>query len=82
MPLATLTNKGQITIPKAVRKTLGLQPGDKLEFTVNRQGEIACRAVTRKVDDVFGKLHKPGRKPVSVKAMDETIKRRLKERER
>lgn len=32
--LATLTAKAQITIPSAVRKALGLQPGDRLVISV------------------------------------------------
>ena len=32
------------------------------------------RPVTKKVDDVFGRLYKPDRKPVSVEEMDEKIK--------
>jgi AbrB family looped-hinge helix DNA binding protein len=78
MPLATITNKGQVTIPKAVRQSLGLHPGDKLEFVVNRDGEVMCKPIIKKVDDVFGKLHKPGRKPVSVKAMDAAVKQKMK----
>jgi AbrB family looped-hinge helix DNA binding protein len=32
MPIATLTRKGQVTIPLAVRAALGLHTGDKLDF--------------------------------------------------
>ncbi len=32
---ATLTSKGQITIPKAIRRRLGLEPGQVLEFDEN-----------------------------------------------
>ncbi|MEW6077592.1 MAG: AbrB/MazE/SpoVT family DNA-binding domain-containing protein [Thermodesulfobacteriota bacterium] len=80
MPLATITNKGQITIPKAVRQSLGLHTGDKLEFIINAQGEVLCKPVIKRVDDVFGSLNMPGRKPVSVKAMDAAIKQKIKER--
>ena len=80
MPLATLTGKGQITIPVSVRQSLGLHAGDKLEFVLNENGEVICKPVVRRVDDVFGRLHKPGRKPVSVEAMDATVRRKLKER--
>jgi AbrB family looped-hinge helix DNA binding protein len=58
MALATLTNKGQITIPKTVRDSLGLQSGDKIEFILKNDGEALVRPVTKKVDDVFGILHK------------------------
>jgi len=66
MALATLTNKGQVTIPKAVRESLGLHSGDKLEFVIVENGKACIRPVTKKVDDVFGRLYKPEKKPVSV----------------
>ncbi len=39
----TLTSKGQATIPKHIRDSLGLKPGSKLEFDVNDQGDIVLR---------------------------------------
>lgn len=36
----TLTQKGQVTIPKAVRDALQLRPGDPVTFDVNREGQI------------------------------------------
>lgn len=80
MPLATLTSKGQITIPLAVRQILGLNAGDKLEFIIGKNGEVTFKPVAGRVDDVFGKLHKPERKPVSVEAMNDAVRRKLKER--
>ena len=79
MHIAKLTNKGQITIPKTVRQSLGLHPGDKLEFIINKNDEVLFKPIVKKVDDVFGKLHKPDRKSVSVKAMDAAIKQKMKE---
>ncbi|MBI4621496.1 MAG: AbrB/MazE/SpoVT family DNA-binding domain-containing protein [Desulfobacterales bacterium] len=66
MALATLTNKGQATILKEVRDSMGLHPGNKLEFVINENGEALFKPVTKKVDDVFGRLYKHGRKPVSI----------------
>ena len=74
MALATLTNKGQVTIPKSVRELLGIHSGDKLEFVVIENGKAYIRPVTKKVDDVYGRLYKPDRKPVSVDEMNEKIK--------
>jgi len=78
MALATLTSKGQVTIPKAVRDSLRLHPGDKLDFLVTDDGEAVLRAVTKRVDDVFGKLHRPSRKAVPVERMDSAINRKMR----
>ncbi|MDX2000606.1 MAG: AbrB/MazE/SpoVT family DNA-binding domain-containing protein [Thermoanaerobaculia bacterium] len=40
MTTATLTSKGQITIPKSIRELLGLDSGDVLEFRLNAQGKV------------------------------------------
>ncbi len=77
MALATLTKRGQVTIPQAVRESLGLHTGDKLEFIINKSGEALFRRVTKKVDDVFGRLHKTERKPVSVEQMDAVIRQKI-----
>ena len=78
MALATLTSKGQITIPKAVRNSLHLHAGDKIEFVITENKEAFFRPVTRKVDDVFGRLYKPGRKPVSIDKMDAGIRQKMR----
>ena len=78
MPLATLTSKGQVTVPKAVRNSLHLQAGDKVEFVITESKEAILRPVTKKVDEVFGRLHKPGRKPVSIEKMDAGIRQKMK----
>jgi AbrB family looped-hinge helix DNA binding protein len=78
MATATITSKGQITIPKMVRDALHLHSGDKLEFIVSQDGEVLIRPVTKKVDDVFGRLHKPGRKAASIEEMDRAINKRIR----
>jgi AbrB family looped-hinge helix DNA binding protein len=79
MALATLTKKGQITIPKTIRDSLGLHTGDKLEFIISEKGEAIFRPLTRKVDDVFGKLYKSGRKPVSIEELDDIVKQNMRQ---
>jgi antitoxin PrlF len=78
MALATLTNKGQVTIPKAIRESLGLHSGDKLEFVLVESGKAFIRPVTKRVDEVFGRLYKSERKPVSVEEMDEKIRQKMR----
>jgi antitoxin PrlF len=41
----TLTSKGQVTIPKAIRDHLGLKPGHKVAFVADRQGRVVVEAV-------------------------------------
>ena len=38
-----LTVKGQVTIPKRVRDTLGLKPGDEVDFEVDEKGAVHLR---------------------------------------
>ncbi len=80
MALATLTTKGQVTIPKIVRESLKLNTGDKIEIIVTDQREAIIRPVSKKVDDIFCKLHKPGRKPVSLEDMADTIRNRMRDK--
>ena len=78
MILSTITSKGQITIPKEIREKLMIGTGDKIEFVITKDREALIRPISKKVDDLFGKLHKPGVKAVSTEAMDEAIARKLK----
>ena len=79
MPSATITSKGQVTIPKAVRDSLKLHAGDKIEFVVTNKREALLRPISKKVDDVFGKLHKPNRKNISTREMDAAIRKKVKD---
>lgn len=74
MSTATLTSKGQTTIPKDVRDHLMLHPGDRLEFVL-KDNVVILRPATRKVTDIKGFLPKPKR-PVSLAEMDNAIRRR------
>ena len=41
-----LTTQGQVTIPASIRKSLGLHPGDRVNFSENDRGEIVLEKVT------------------------------------
>ncbi len=78
MITATITSKGQITLPKAVRERLKLRTGDRVAFAVNSEDEAVMKPVTRSVEQVFGILYKKGQKTASVEEMDQAIKKRMK----
>ena len=80
MALATITTKGQLTIPKTIRESLQLHSGDKVEIIVTDTKEAIMRPISKKVDDLFGKLHKPDRKSVTLEEMDEAVTRKMKEK--
>jgi antitoxin PrlF len=66
---ATLTSKGQTTIPKEIRDSLGIKPGDRMTFTLMPDGTVLIRVKRKSVMDLAGVLHKKGRKPVSIAQM-------------
>lgn len=76
MTFATLTSKGQITLPKEVRTRLNLQAGDRLEF-IWVGDELRVRPASRKVDEVFGKFRRPQQPVLSVEEMNTAIQKRI-----
>lgn len=79
MTMATITSKGQLTIPKDIRDALMLHNGDKVDFVITEEGEVLLRPVTKRVDQVFGRLHKPGRKTLSPEDMDDAIREGMRQ---
>ena len=64
--VTTLTSKGQVTIPKAIRDELGLRPHDKIEFFIEH-GRVRFRKAFPSLDEVAGSL------PVLGMDVDEAI---------
>lgn len=77
MPTATMTTKGQVTIPKEVRDHLGIDTGDRLSFVVQEDGTVIVKPITRHVRDLGGLLQRQGQRSVSIREMDEGIARRM-----
>jgi AbrB family looped-hinge helix DNA binding protein len=80
MATATLTTKGQVTIPKEIRETLKLHTGDKIEIIATEKGEAIIRPISKKVDEIFCKLHRPDRRAVTLEAMDDAVGKRMKDK--
>jgi len=72
MPTATLTSKGQITIPLSVRQAAGLTAGDRIEFVCDVKGHYAIVPASYSIKSLKGIVPKP-EKPVSVQDMEDAI---------
>ena len=70
MPIeATLTSKGQTTIPKEIRDSLGMKSGDRMTFTLMPDATVVMRVKSGSLNGLAGALHKKGRKPVPVEQL-------------
>jgi antitoxin PrlF len=74
MPSATITSKGQITLPKEVRESLDLVPGDRVAFRVREDGVVELVPETVDVMTLCG-IFKPKVRGVSVEAMNDAIRK-------
>lgn len=77
---ATLTSKGQITLPKEIRDRLGLDAGAMLDFQVLPDNTITARAVRPDARRIRGLLKSPHAGPLTVEQMDEGIARHLRDK--
>ncbi|MEN3363414.1 MAG: antitoxin PrlF [Burkholderiales bacterium] len=69
---ATVTSKGQVTIPASVRAALGLDTGSRIEFVETGEGQYTIVAATSPVQALKGVLRKP-MTPVSIEDMNRAI---------
>ena len=63
---ATLTSKGQTTIPKQIRDSLRMKEGDLMTFTLLPDGTVLMRVKNKSAMEVAGRLHKKGRKALPI----------------
>ena len=80
MNTTTVTSKGQITLPKAIRDRLALKEGDRLRVAVGSNGRVTLeRERQRPIEDVYGLLRRlAGRRPASVSEMRAAVRRRAR----
>jgi antitoxin PrlF len=72
MPSATVTSKGQITIPIQIRKALGLKPGVRIDFYETVDGEYAFRPKTGSIMEMRGCLAYAG-PPITIEEMNRVV---------
>ncbi|TCV80214.1 AbrB/MazE/SpoVT family DNA-binding domain-containing protein [Sulfurirhabdus autotrophica] len=72
MSTATMTSKGQITIPVTVRTALGVEAGDRIEFVQVEPGRFELVAATQSVTALKGLVSKPA-SAITITAMNDAI---------
>ncbi len=72
MAAATVTSKGQVTLPVETRRRLGIRAGTKLEFIVKGDDRLEVVLVGGSVRDLKGLLPRPPRK-LSLADMEQAI---------
>jgi AbrB family looped-hinge helix DNA binding protein len=72
--IATVTSKGQLTLPVAARRKLGIRPGSKLEIIVRGDTRLEVIPLVDSVSSLRGMLGKAPKR-LSVKAMNDAIAR-------
>ncbi len=71
MTTATLTSKGQLTLPKAIRLFLKLEVGHKLEFVISEHNEVVLKPRRIGLDTIYGMAH--SKKKASLDDIDAAI---------
>jgi AbrB family looped-hinge helix DNA binding protein len=66
---STLTSKGQTTIPKDIRDSLGIKSGDRMTFTLMPDGTVLLRVKNKSIMSLAGSLKKKSRKPLPVEQL-------------
>ncbi|MCJ8330759.1 MAG: AbrB/MazE/SpoVT family DNA-binding domain-containing protein [Lentisphaeria bacterium] len=70
--IATLTAKGQVTLPKSIRQQLGLNAGDKVDFVLLENGVLQLVPLKQSPRKLKGIISKPSN-PVSIEEMNRSI---------
>ncbi len=68
---STITSKGQTTLPKLIRDTLGVAPGDQVRYAILDNNEVRI-IPARPLSRLFGFLSYDG-PPVKLEEMDQAI---------
>jgi AbrB family looped-hinge helix DNA binding protein len=74
MTSATITTKGQVTIPKEIRDYLNLDTGSKVDFVIDENGIVTLIPLNIPVQRLSGILHRPGMKSATLEEMETAIK--------
>lgn len=70
--VATVTSKGQLTIPIEARRRFGIKAGSKLDFVITEDGRMEVIPMTDSMQNLKGMVSKP-KKALTLEEMDEAI---------
>jgi AbrB family looped-hinge helix DNA binding protein len=76
MNSATVTTKGQVTIPKEIRNYLNLDTGSKVDFVIDENGIVKLIPLNIPIKSLSGILHRKGMKSATLEEMEQTISER------
>jgi len=79
---STVTDKGQVTLPKAIRDRLGIGPGTRLDFEVQSDDTLKVRVLRRGATGLFGLIARPGEAARSLDQIDAGIAAAVTDRAR
>ena len=77
---ATLTSKGQLTLPKEIRDRLRLDAGAILDFQIRADNTITARHVQPDARRIRGLLKSPHAAPLTVEQMDEAVAKLVRDK--
>jgi antitoxin PrlF len=69
---SAITVKGQVTIPKTIRKHLNLKPEDRVKFFVHPDGSVVLLPKVS-ASALWGIIKSRRRRPVTIAEMDEEV---------
>lgn len=71
---ATVTSKGQVTIPISIRTHARISPGSELEFTIDESGDLKISVLNQEISQLKGIVKSKRRKPASLREMKKAIR--------
>jgi AbrB family looped-hinge helix DNA binding protein len=79
---ATVSDKGQVTLPKPLRDQLGIRPGSRLEFLLRADGVLQVKVLAKGSAALAGLLARPGEAPRSLSEHEAAVTEAVRERAR
>lgn len=77
MPIAVLTSKGQMTIPREIRDSLKLRPSDKIVIVLEK-GQAVLKPLRGNIMDLAGSVEIPkSEKPIDFQKVREKVKKKI-----